>query len=507
MILFFCVSLFAIGCSIGIAFYPFFPINIIVFILLASIFCSFFYKKTSRLICVFILFFLFGFIFSHAKLFEETKWSLPSNQINQSIFISGVIDSVPITQWNQTHFQFLMNEFDQQAVSARIILSETFSHAFQVGQKWRLKVILNNHQKRHFKNGFDYDNWLFLHGIRAVGMIQMDKQNHLFGFSQYDKISNIREKIHDCILRTISNHSIASFISAISVGLRGDMKPSDWKIYQHTGTNHLIAIAGLHIGFVATAIYSLIYYCWRLFPRLLLRIPAARVAHIASLMIALSYALLSGLALPAQRASMMMLILIGANWFYRRISVYERLWIAFFLVVLYDPVELFSASLWLSFIAVSLLSFSYFGRLQQPAHWKSLLETQIILSIGLLPMTIWFFQQISVLSVLCNLIAIPWVGFIVLPLTCLGSFFYLCNALILSKFLFWLSGLCLFPLWHILKKIAFLPHANYHCLIPHVGILILCLFGIFIALLPRRFPAKWLGLTGFLPIIFYHMIQ
>jgi len=381
------------------------------------------------------------------------------------------------------------------------------SDRYHIGQRWRWLVVLKHPKKRHFSNGFDYTQWLFFHGIRAIGVIQRDSRNQLLGFDHHYFLSGMREKIHDLILMNIHDHSVASFISAVSVGLRGDMRPFDWKVYQNTGTNHLIAIAGLHIGFVAIAVYALVNFLWRRSQTLLHILPAMRAAQLVSFVGALSYVCLSGFALPAQRASIMMLILMGANWFYRPVSIWHRFCLAFLLVVLWDPTELFSASIWLSFTAVALLAWVYFGRLRQPSHWAALWKIQLVLSMGLLPITLWFFQQASFISFLCNCIAIPWVGFIILPLTCIASLFYLCGSTTASQYLFWLSGWCLWPLWHILKNMAYWPYSNWHHTLTQVWMLILCLLGIFLLLLPRGFPAKWLGFAGFLPIIFDRVVQ
>ncbi len=508
MILFLTTLTFSIGCALGIYFSLAPPIFFIIPVLLSVILLIYFFKKITKLIFIFLSCLIIGFIFSHVYLAKITQWHLPENKVDQVALILGEINSVPVTQWNQTRFVFLIQKFDGKKISAKVILSAAGLSQYKVGEIWQFSVRLENPKKKRFLNGFDYSHWLFLHGIRAVGFIQSDMtKNKLLGISKNYFLSEMRENIHDLIINSISNHSIAAFISAISVGLRGDMQQSDWKIYQKTGTNHLIAIAGLHIGFIAAAIYFLIDQLWRFFPKLLLRMPASVAAQIASVIGALGYTLLSGFALPAERASIMMICFMLTAWFYRNSSIWDRLWLAMLIIIALNPAELFFASIYLSFMAVALLSFVYSGRLQQPGHLKSLLPMQIVLGLGLLPMTMWFFQEASFVSFLANLIAIPWVGFFVLPLACLGSLFYVCHCMVISKGLFWLSGYCLYPLWEILKNMAYWHNSGLQHAISSPLILLLSLFGVFLLLLPRGFPVKWLGFVGFLPIIFTHVIQ
>src|SRR3990167_10902421 len=123
MILFLTTLTFSIGCALGIYFPPIFPIYFIIPVLLAVILLIYFFKKIIKLIFIFLLCLIIGFIFSHMYLTKITRWHLPDNKIDQPVLILGEINSVPVTQWNQTRFEFNIKEFDGEKVSAKIMLS------------------------------------------------------------------------------------------------------------------------------------------------------------------------------------------------------------------------------------------------------------------------------------------------------------------------------------------------------------------------------------------------
>lgn len=266
-------------------------------------------------------------ILLHFVFIKINQFHLSKTLIQKKVQIQGVIDSIPQHKFHGLRFQFHVQKIQHQKISTHFLISwYSYAPKLQIGQRWDLTVTLKPPIGTHNPGGFDYEEYLLSHGITATGYVVTRRaHNKLLGNNHAYFLAVFRQKVEKQIDDAIYNPTRAAFISALCVGLRDGLTQSDWQVFQKTGTNHLVAIAGLHIGFVFACIYFLTKYVWRLFPRLLLMIPASRAAEIASLIAAISYAALSGFAIPAQRASIMLCCFMIAQLFYRKISIGRRL--------------------------------------------------------------------------------------------------------------------------------------------------------------------------------------
>src|ERR1019366_6923905 len=182
-----------------------------------------------------------------------------------------------------------------------------------------------------------------------------------------------------------------------------------------------MSISGLHIAMLASLGFALTYWLWRCSTRLTLFLPARKAAAIVALLVALGYALLSGLAVPAQRTVYMVGAVAAALWLNRNFSLGQILSIALLGVLIPDPWAVLSPGFWLSFGAVSLILYVTAHRLDK-SHW--LMEygkVQWAMTIGLIPLLLGLFQQVSLVSPIANAIAIPLVSLVVVPLALLGA--------------------------------------------------------------------------------------
>lgn len=453
---------------------------------------------------------LFLLIIIHWSWIDITRWQLPVSLIQKSVLIDGVISNIPQKKYRGVQFLFHAKKINHQKMNTTFLIS-WYQHPpqLQIGQHWQFIVKLKPPIGSQNPGGFNYADFLIHQGVSATGYVvtRDQKQNQLLSRKKSFYIDRLREKIQKQISSSILNPTIAAFISALCVGLRNGLTQSDWQVFQKTGTNHLVAIAGLHIGFVVAAIYFLVNKIARLLPKLLLRMPASRIAEMAALCAAILYSTLSGFAIPAQRASIMLFILMIGNIFFRRASMWYRWVAAMMIVLIINPYDCCEASFWLSFIAVGLLIWVMSNRLRSPSHLISWGKMQMTMVIGLMPLMFWFFQQVSIVSFIANAIAIPWVGFLILPIAlsacvmCVFHFFWL------SQTLFWLSGKSLYPLWKILSFLSNASFASWHHAFPSALILLVGMMGVIVLLSPRGFPAKWMGCFGLLPVFFYYPVS
>jgi competence protein ComEC len=373
---------------------------------------------------------------------------------------------------------------------------------FHVGETWQFTVKLKQPRSTFNTASFDYEGWLFSHRFTAVGYV-IDKapKQKLAESLQHAPMSQWREHIETQLESSLANNSNLGLIEALAIGVRDQLTPTQWQVMQSTGTNHLVAIAGLHIGFVVAFMYYMVNFFWRRLPSLMLYLPAKEAAVIFSLPAAFYYSALAGFALPTQRALVMLTVGLLATLLRRNLPAWHAMAAALIAVILYDPLSVFSESFWLSFVAVGVILYCMTSRLTGGNHWQQSLRIQWIIAIGLAPITLYFFHQMSLVNLMANGIAIPWVAFIGLPLILLGVLI----APILptsASMLWWLAAKALTCYWPVLSFLASLDRLQWHAYVPNIFFLILAMLGILIFLAPKAWPYRFLGLFGFLPLVY-----
>jgi competence protein ComEC len=265
-----------------------------------------------------------------------------------------------------------------------------------------------------------------------------------------------------------------------------------------------MAIAGLHIGFMSGFIYTLVSWLWRRSLRLTYIIPAQHAGGIAALTIALIYSALAGFLIPTQRACIMLIVFLIVVLLRRKTLSWQAWSVAMLIVLLINPLYVLTESFWLSFGAVAAIIFGVSARLSPTGFWWKWGRIQWVIALGLIPFSIWLFQQCSIVSFVANSIAIPWVGFLIVPLCLFGTFILLFSAKF-GALILMLADKILGLLWIVLTWFANLSWGSWYQVMPNLWILFAACVGVIILLLPRGFPGKLFGFIGFLPLIFYQV--
>ena len=355
------------------------------------------------------------------------------------------------------------------------------------GERWQLSVRLK--QPHGFSNpgGFDYEKWLFSHRIRATGYVRKTNTAKRLASASHVRIDRARQFLIET-LNQPGTLKQAGLLTALGVGTQSGLTTKQWEVLRKTGTNHLMAISGLHIGLVAGMAFFVFrkIWCWLGAPGWW---PAPRAAALPALVCALVYALLSGFQIPAQRALLMVAVWLCAIFWVGRPGPWKTWSIALIIVLLHDPLATLTAGFWLSFGAVAWILFLNKGRYNEYPTWRKMLHLQLGLSIGLTPFLWLWFGQVSLISPIANIISIPWVGFLVVPFLLLGL---LCVAWLpsLAHLLILIADESLNQLWRILELLANLPDIVWHPANAST-IMIPLLFAAMIALmLPRPIPVR-----------------
>jgi len=365
------------------------------------------------------------------------------------------------------------------------------------GERWRLQVRLKRPHGFQNPGGFDYERWLFTQGIGATGYVRNSHDNQRIAMAG-SSIDSLRERISALIRHNAIGHN-TGLLQAISLGIRSEIDPAHWDTLVATGTNHLVAISGLHIGLVAGFGYGVFFWLWRLSPKLCVWMPAQRAAALLSLIPALMYAALAGFSVPTQRALIMLLLIALGIIGSRPVTRNTVLAIALLAVLVFDSLAVLSPGFWLSFSAVAVIFLGHWGSSRSSGRIWQLLRVQWWLSLALLPLTFWFFGQGSLVSPLANFFAVPIVGLLVVPLTLIGIVMLYVYQPAGAALLF-LADTCLDGILSALKYLATLHHALAYQNISSLWILLLLLLAAGMVFMPRGLPGKWLAIFWLIPV-------
>ncbi|MBI1175284.1 MAG: DNA internalization-related competence protein ComEC/Rec2 [Sideroxydans sp.] len=452
-----------------------------------------------------ILALAFGLGFGYAAFVarQHLAEQLPAAWQGKNIEIIGVVAELPRQHERGLSFGFDVEKTRTPGVEVPPhILLATYSDKsgdtlpLHAGERWQFTVRLKQPHGTANPHTFDFEAWMLERDLRASGYVRSDGDNRrldgLVATPRY-LIEHLREAVRARFQRILGNAPYTGVLSALAVGDQSSIPQAQWQVFTRTGVNHLMSISGLHITMLGSLAFFIAYQLWRRSTRLTLRLPARKAAAIAGLLVALAYALLSGFSVPAQRTVYMLATVALALLSSRNIAPSQLLAAALTVVLLADPWAVMAPGFWLSFGAVALILYVTANRIGK-THW--LLEygkVQWAMTIGLVPPLLAMFQQVSLVSPLANAFAIPLVSFIVVPLTLLG-------ALLPFDWLLQLAHLAMNGCMQVLEWLNQLPEAVWRQHAPPAWSIALGMFGVLWCLLPRGFPARWLGLLLLLPM-------
>lgn len=343
--------------------------------------------------------------------------------------------------------------------------------------------------------GFDYAAWLLERGIRATGsLVGQPVAAGGCGGAVAARLDGLRERIRAHLRAGLGDAPYAGVVVALAVGDQDAIPARQWTLFRQTGTSHLFSVSGLHITLFSTLVFALAGAVWRRFPGLSLRLPARRAGIAPGLLAAAAYTALAGFGIPAQRTLYMLAAAAAVAWLDRVPTPSRLLAAALAAVVLIDPWAALAPGFWLSFAAVAALLHAGLGGTPKPA-WKAWIHAQWAVTLALAPLLLALFHEISLVSPLANALAIPLVSLVAVPLALLASVLpwawpaELAHAVITAV----MTGL---------ETLAALPRPVFHTAAPGWPALLLALLGTALLLLPRGFPARWLGAVMFLPLFF-----
>jgi competence protein ComEC len=459
-----------------------------------------------------------GFFYAAARAEWRLAERLPAQWEGVDLSVSGVVAGLPQPFEGGVRFDFDLEQVERAGarLPGRVALAwyngasrGQFRETVPVraGERWRFSVRLRRPHGNANPHGFDYEAWLLQRAVGATGYVRPGARQRLDDLVLRPAylVQRGREVLRERHWGALSGYPYAGVLTALAIGDQNAIDARQWQLFARTGVSHLMSISGLHVTMVASLLAALAHWLWRRSSRLMLALPARKASALAGFLMALGYCLIAGFAVPAQRTLYMVGVVALALWAGRLSSVSRLLCAALLLVLLLDPWAVLAPGFWLSFGAVAVILYVATGRLRAgrelaPAPGYALGarlmlwgRMQWAITLALAPLLLVWFQQMSLVSPLANAVAIPLVSLVVTPLALAGS-------VLPFDFLLQLAHAAMAVQMRLLEWCAALPAAVWQQHAPAPWSVALALAGTAWMLLPRGFPARWLGLPLLLPL-------
>lgn len=426
----------------------------------------------------------------------QSHQELPNLHEQQILLVQGYVVGLPVSDATALQFEFETTHLCEKArcISHRSLLQLAWfkqPSLMKPGERWQLLVKVKRPHGFSNPGGFDYELYQWQRGVVATGYVRPSVQNHLLPGLQWTQIINvIRAEIKDHLLQQLKPNASQGIVMALLLGDRSQVDPLVWQQFRDTGTSHLIAISGLHISLVAGFCFFLGKILMKRYAGGLLWLPAQYMGAIFALLGATVYSLLAGFSVSTQRAFIMVMVATMALLLKTTQPPVTLLSYAALLVLLINPFSILSAGFWLSFSAVGIIFLLMAHRNAQRNAMQNIIRLQLGLFFCMMPLTFWYFQQMSLLSWFANFFAIPWTSFVAVPLCLLGGILLPWPAA--SHHVLWLAqksidGLILFLSW--------VDQHNYffHNAVTQPSQIFILALSLLLLAAPRGWPLKWMG--------------
>ncbi len=383
--------------------------------------------------------------------FGSTGWravhfaqqALPTALEGRDILVRGVIAGMPQQGEFGPRFVFEVVHAEAAGVPTRLLLNwytgpaapgeaeapARTTSVLRAGDTWQFVVRLKAPHGQFNPHGFDLELWLWERGIQATGSVRAGSPRaapQRLASGSALSLERARQSLRDALFAQVGDPARAGVLAGLAVGDQQAIAQADWDVFRATGVAHLMSISGLHVTIFAWLACAVVGAAWRRSARLCLWWPAPHAALVGGVLLAALYAAFSGGGIPAQRTVWMLAVvsllrLAGLRW------PWPCTWgLAAACIALLDPWALLQPGFWLSFVAVGILFATDNGpQLVRPAsvlaRLRSLVREQAFITVALAPLTLWLFGQASLVGLLANLVAIPWVTLVVTPLAMAGA--------------------------------------------------------------------------------------
>ena len=339
----------------------------------------------------------------------------------RTLSVRGVVDSVPQAVAEGVRFRFAT--VAEPGVSSLIELT-WYEPSWTPRPAERLALEVRLRRPRGFANpgGAGYEARMLREGIGATGYVRAATSE---GRDWRDVLRRpvlvARGAASDAIRGTLGERPATGIVAGLSVGLQDALSMEQWRALARSGTSHLMAISGMHIGMLAALAAWFAMRVQGARQRRGARGSSRDVGVVVGTVVALAYSALAGWSVPTQRTVIMITVVAGALLLRRRTGSAEVLALGLIAVLLHEPLAPLAVGFWLSFGAVAAILIVGSGHLARPGLVRGFALAQLAVTVGLVPVLVGCFGSVSLVSVLVNIVAIPLYTIIVVPAVLLAT--------------------------------------------------------------------------------------
>jgi competence protein ComEC len=358
--------------------------------------------------------------------FSTARWldlRVQPRSADTRVLLEGVVISVPEREGAELRFDAQVSISagagrDARARHARLLWRDA-PYTPRVGERWRWVVRLSALAPAQNFAGSDVARMAFRDHVHLSGRVLPAALNGRIALAD-SSIDGARGRIAARIAERVADPDAAALLTALAVGLTGGMSADQWRVFNATGTTHLVAISGLHVTLFAVLAFFCARRVWRWLP-FASHVEREPFALLSGLAAAGLYSMLAGFSVPTQRTWLMLAVFSMARLAARHLGAARAWALALVAVLLFDPFAPLAAGFWLSFVAVGVILLLESTSLVPPRRGFGLLRLQLAVMLALAPLTFAVFDGVSLAGLWVNLLAIPIMSFVMVPLVLLGG--------------------------------------------------------------------------------------
>lgn len=427
------------------------------------------YKYIADFILSGFLLIAFGFLISQIRTRSVNTFMITEN-LKKPISFAATIDSCETTEKG---LKFIVSNACRKYNDKENKLCKKFNklHLIWIGEKARNAVLdyipgsrvlfrasLSPIRPQAFPGAYDFKKQQYFKGISARGfiirppkIIQKYEQATLHVF-----IEQIRHSIDKTIEKYLPKNT-AAIAKALTTGNTAGITKKIRTTFSNSGIAHILAISGLHIGIIGFFIFLIVRLLLCCITPISMFFDIKKIAAIASWLIVLFYLQISGCSVSSIRAFIMHTVVVIAILLDRTAFTMRSVAVAATIIMVYSPEVIMFPSFQMSFGAVIAIIAYVESDFTAPRFLKWLSEvviTTIIASIPTSIISISVFNQLTLNSILANIVSIPLMTFYVMPILMLALFLIPIG---ISQPIILLAGLGIDSLMKIAEKTAQLP--------------------------------------------------
>ncbi len=351
-----------------------------------------------RVYCILPLVFLLTTLAINERLAER----LPMSENGSMHVLAGTIASLPERRGDTVSFRFRPDGTPNHV--PRLLTVAWYADRYgsdengdgvpplQAGERWRLHLELRAPRGRVNFHGADSERWYFTNGIGARALVKKGDNQKMAAPGGFD-LQHWREQVLEKMTSVAGEAPAFRMLAALAIADRRNLLRHDRNVLAATGTGHLLAISGLHIGLAAALGFYLGRLSLPIMPLGLRQRAGVVLPWSTAWLAALFYSALSGFGISTQRALIMLTVATLVMLAKRNIHPLQPWLVAMALVLVTDPFAPLRAGFWFSFCCVAILLMLFVPRHGAMPAWRRVLLAQAGLSLGMAPMGLYWFQQ------------------------------------------------------------------------------------------------------------------